>query len=133
MSVEAGEVPLLRCRAGRFLLVLDLEALVALDVGEGRAGRVVDLRALLDEPVGRGQRVLFRERGGEGLVAMVVDRGVELIRLPLERLHPLPDPLPLLPGLASLRGVAELDGALAFLVDPLSLPTEASEPERAAG
>lgn len=117
-------VPLLRCRAGRYALVLDLEALVALDSGEREADRVVDLRELLGEPVTAGQGVLFRERHGEGLVAMRVDPGVELIRVPLERLHPLPDPLPLLACMRSLRGVAELDDGLAFLVDPASLPSE---------
>lgn len=117
-------MPLLRCRAGRFELVLDLEALVALDGGERDADRVVDLRELLGEPVTTGQGVLFRERHGEGLVAMRVDPGVELIRVPLGRLHPLPDPLPLLPSMRSLRGVAELDDGLAYLVDPASLLSE---------
>lgn len=124
--MKGGEarVPLLRCRAGRFELVLDLEALVALDGGERDADRVVDLRELLGEPVTTGQGVLFRERHGEGLVAMRVDPGVELIRVPLGRLHPLPDPLPLLPSMRSLRGVAELDDGLAYLVDPASLLSE---------
>ncbi|MEZ6183524.1 MAG: hypothetical protein R3F62_00765 [Planctomycetota bacterium] len=125
------EVPLLRCRAGRHLLVLDLEALVALDGGERRAERLVDLRELVGEHPGPGQGVLFQARDG-GLVAMVVDPGVELIRVPLDRLHPLPDPLPLLPEIRSLRGVVEIQGELAYLVDPLSLSSRPLWSEAAA-
>lgn len=133
--LPAGTVSLLRARAGPHGLAFDLRGVRHVDEPglPGReVGRVVDLRALFDAPAAGGQTLAAAGPGGERL-SLVVDAGkVELLRVGLEAIHPVPSPLGGVPALACVRALVVLDdGAVVLLIDPARLapaPAEGGSP-----
>jgi hypothetical protein len=127
---SGGTVSLLRARAGRHGLVFDLRAVRHVDefgLPAREVGRVVDLRALFEGPdtvvaFTPGQTLAAAGPDDERLT-LVVDAGeVELLRVTMDAIHPLPSPLRRVPALACVRALVVLaDGAVALLVDPARL------------
>ena len=127
---SGGTVSLLRARAGRHGLAFDLRAVRHVDefgLPGREVGRLVDLRALFEGPdtvvaITPGQTLAAAGPDDERLT-LVVDAGeVELLRVTMDAIHPLPSALRRLPALACVRALVVLaDGAVVLLVDPARL------------
>ena len=112
---------LMRCRVGRYALVVDLRDLSTLDSGEIAVERpdfTVDLRRVFGVEETPGARALpVRGLTGER-VELLVDPGLELVSVDLTELYAFPALLHHAPALRCLCGVITLCGELHFLLDP---------------
>lgn len=120
-----GTVSLLRARAGDHRLAFDLRGVRHVDelgLPAREAGRLVDLRAIFVGPAMTAGQTLAAAGPGDEPLSLVVDPGeVELLRVGLDAVHPIPWPLAGLPTMACVRAVVVLERAVLLLVDPARL------------
>lgn len=111
---------LLRATVGPHVLAFDLRTVRHVDAPGAAplAGRRCDLRAWFGVPAGApAQTLAAAGPGGEPLL-LEVDRGCELMRVPVAGVFPVPHLLRASPALAPVRAFVELEQGLALLVEP---------------
>lgn len=111
---------LLRATVGRHLLAFDLRAVRHVDApgAPPLAGRRIDLRAWFGAAAEAAPQTLAATGAGGEPLLLEVDRGCELVRVPVAGVFPVPALLRACPALTPVRAFVELEAGLALLVEP---------------
>jgi chemotaxis signal transduction protein len=128
-SADQNEPAFMCASVGVHKLVFDLRTLLSIE-GTSRVQHEailgpLDLREWLGEEVDESQAESLLVLGEGRVYRFVVDRIERLAHSALETIHPVPPVLGPLAKKLCLRGVVEIDNALAFLVDPRAIAVSA--------